>query len=183
MKIMTLKGIRPPKDGTILLHQGPISLHSLQSGKGHSSAKRAKKSPSKPLKSESSHHASPIRKSSVAPSVSKLPETASPHTPKPHSSSTQSKSSILHWDRLIRLMKGLHDHISGLANVMYSHNNNVQLRLTTIKTQLDEIQRKLEENLQQFVPKRGRTLTVNTMTIAQSKWENTYYEYYDYNIE
>ena len=24
MKIMTLKGIRPPKDGTILLHQGPI---------------------------------------------------------------------------------------------------------------------------------------------------------------
>ena len=125
MKIMTLKGIHPPKDGTILLHQGPISLHSLQSSKGHSSAKRAKKSPSKPLKSESSHHASPIGKSSVAPRVSKFPETASPHTPKPHPSSTQSKSSILHWDRLIRLMKGLHDRISGLANVIYSHNNHV----------------------------------------------------------
>ena len=24
MKIMTLKGIRPPKDGTIFFHQGPI---------------------------------------------------------------------------------------------------------------------------------------------------------------
>ena len=119
------QGHPPPKDGTILLHQRLISLHSLQSSKGHSSAKRAKKSPSKPLKSESSHRASPIGKSSVAPSVSKFPETASPHTPKPHPSSTQSKSSILHWDRLIRLMKGLHNRISGLANVMYSHNNHV----------------------------------------------------------
>ena len=44
-------------------------------------------------------------------------------------------------------MEGLHDHISGLANVMYSHNNHVQLHLTTIETQLDEIQHKLEMDL------------------------------------
>ena len=42
------------------------------------------------------------------------------------------------------LMEGLYEHISGLANIMYSYNNHVQLHLTTIETQLDEIQRKLE---------------------------------------
>ena len=42
------------------------------------------------------------------------------------------------------LIEGLHKRISGLANIMYSHNNHVQLRLTTIETQLDEIQRKLK---------------------------------------
>ena len=80
MKIMTLKGIRPPKDGMVLPCQGPISMNSLQSSKGHSSAERAKKSPSKPLKSESSNHASPFGKSTTAPNVSKLPEIASHHT-------------------------------------------------------------------------------------------------------
>ena len=41
-------------------------------------------------------------------------------------------------------MEGLHKHISGLANIMYSYNNHDQLHLTTIETQLDKIQRKLE---------------------------------------
>ena len=31
LKIMTLKGIHPPKDGMLLPHQGPIPLYSLQS--------------------------------------------------------------------------------------------------------------------------------------------------------
>ena len=53
-------------------------------------------------------------------------------------------------------MEGLQEHNSGLANIMYSHNNHVQLRLTTIKTQLNQIQLKLEVNLYLFVPKRGR---------------------------
>ena len=44
-------------------------------------------------------------------------------------------------------MEGLHERISEFANVMYSHNNHVQLRLTTIETQLDEIQHKLKANL------------------------------------
>ena len=85
---MTLKGIRPPKDGTVLPRQGLISLHSLQKIKGHLSIKRAKKSPSKPLKSESSHHASPIGKSSAAPSVFEHPEIASPRILELHPSST-----------------------------------------------------------------------------------------------
>ena len=53
-------------------------------------------------------------------------------------------------------LEGLHGCIFGLANVIYSTNNQVQMRLTTIETQLDEIQRKLEESLQLFMLKRGR---------------------------
>ena len=41
-------------------------------------------------------------------------------------------------------MEGLHERISRLANIMHSHNNHVQLRLITIKTQLNEIQCKLK---------------------------------------
>ena len=148
LKIMTLKGIHPPKDGMVLPHQGPISLYSLQSSKVHSSNERAKKSPSKPLKSVSSSHASLIGKNSAAPNVSKLPETSPPHTQKPQPSThSQLGSSIPHVDRMMTLMEGLHERIFELANIMYSHNNHVQLCLTTIETQLDEIQCKLEANL------------------------------------
>ena len=59
MKIMVLKGVCPPKEGTILLRQRPISLISLQMSKSHSSAERTKLSPSKTPKSESSQHATP----------------------------------------------------------------------------------------------------------------------------
>uniref|UniRef100_A0A7N2KXK3 Uncharacterized protein n=1 Tax=Quercus lobata TaxID=97700 RepID=A0A7N2KXK3_QUELO len=149
MKIMTLKGIHLSKDGTVLSRQGPISLYSLQTSKVYSSVERAKKSPSKLPKSGSSSHAFPIGKSSAAPSVSKLLETSSPYTPKPQPSNTHSQleSFIPHVDRMMTLVEGLHEHIFGFANVMYSHNNHVQLRLTTIETQLDEIQCKVKANL------------------------------------
>ena len=45
------------------------------------------------------------------------------------------------------LVASLHERVSGLANAIYSTNNQVQMRLTAIETQLDEIQRKLEETL------------------------------------
>ena len=125
MKIMTLKGIHPPQFGTVLPSQGLISLHSLQKSRGHSSTERANKSPSKPLKSKSSHHASPIKKSSAASSVPEHPETASPHIPKPQPLSTQPGLYTSHPDMLITLIEVLHDHISGLANVMYSYHNHV----------------------------------------------------------
>ncbi|KAL0007313.1 hypothetical protein SO802_008815 [Lithocarpus litseifolius] len=59
MKIITLKGVCPPKEGTTLPRQRQISLISLQTSKGHSSTEKAKKSPPKPPKSESSQHATP----------------------------------------------------------------------------------------------------------------------------
>ena len=68
-------------------------------------------------------------------------------------------------------MEGLYEHISGLANIMYSYNNHVQLHLTTIETQLDEIQRKLKVDFQLFVPKRGESLIVNIVNTLQSKGE------------
>ena len=85
MKIITLQGIHPLKNGTVLPRHGMISLHSFQSSKVHSSTKRAKKSPSKPPKSgsQTSFPASPIGKSSAVPSASKLPKTLPPHTLEP----------------------------------------------------------------------------------------------------
>ena len=64
------------------------------------------------------------------------------------------------------MVEGLHERISSLANVIYSTNNQVQIRLTTIETQLDESQRKLEESLELFVPKRGRATHYISLTIA-----------------
>ena len=59
MKIMVLKGVCPPKDGTILVRQCPISMVSLQMSKSHSSAERENRNPSKTPKSESFPHATP----------------------------------------------------------------------------------------------------------------------------
>ena len=129
MKILTLKGIHPPKNGTVLPYHGPISLHSLQSSKVHSSTKRANKSPSKPplSGSKTSSPASPIGKSSAAFNVSKLLETLPPYNLEPQHSNTHSQpgSPIPHMDRMMTLMEGLHECIFELANIMYSHNNHV----------------------------------------------------------
>ena len=68
-------------------------------------------------------------------------------------------------------MEGLYEHIFGLANVMYSYNNHVQLHLTTIETQLDEIQHKLEADFQLSWQKGGEGLIVNIVNTQQSKGE------------
>ncbi|XP_075650453.1 uncharacterized protein LOC142621016 [Castanea sativa] len=120
MKIMVLKGVRPPKEGTILLHQRSISMISLQMSKSHSFAERAKHSPSKTPKSESSQHATPSEHRSAAPTIPGQPETTFPHIPEPQSTSTQLGPSSSHQDKLRTLIKGLHERILGLANVIYS---------------------------------------------------------------
>ena len=68
-------------------------------------------------------------------------------------------------------MEGLYEHIFGLANVMSSYNNYVQLHLTTIETQLDEIQHKLEADFQLSWQKGGEGLIVNIVNTRQSKGE------------
>ena len=160
MKIMVLKGVCLPKDGTILVRLCPISMESLQMSKSHSSAEWEKQNPSKTPKSESLPHATLFGHGSIAHTTPGHTETASLHTPKLQSTSTQPRQSSSHTDSLTILVEGLHKHISGLANVIYSTNNQVQMRLTTIETQLDEIQRKLEESFQLFVQKRGEQLIV-----------------------
>ena len=115
--------------------------------KSHSSTERGKQSPSKTPKSDPSPHATLFGHRSIAPTTPGHLETAFPHTPEPQSTNTQPRPSSSHFDRLTTLVEGLHECISGLANVIYSTNNQVQMLLTTIETQLDEIQRKLKESL------------------------------------
>ena len=83
-------------------------------------------------------------------------ETASPITPKLQTTSTLLIQPSSQADRLSTLIKGLYQRIFGFEKVLYSTNNQVQMHLTTIETQLDAIQQKLEDILQLFVPKRGR---------------------------
>ena len=161
-----------PKDGAILVRQRPISMMSLQMSKSYSFAKREKQNLSKTPKSESLPHATFSGHGSATHTTPRKTETASPHTPEPQSTSTQPGQPSSHANRLTILVKGLHEPISGLANIIYSTKNQVQMRLTTIETQLDEIQRKLEESLQLFTPKRGRATHYIVWTIAYSKGES-----------
>ena len=87
MMILLLKGIHPPKDGTFLPCQGPISLQSLKSSKFHSSVERAKNNVTKPPKSElkTLSLSSFIGKCTTTPSSSQQPkvEVTTPHSTEP----------------------------------------------------------------------------------------------------
>ena len=74
-------------------------------------------------------------------------ETASPIPPKLQTTSIQHELSSHQDDRLGVLFENLHMHIAGFEKVLYSTNNQVQMHLTAIETQLDAIQQKLEESL------------------------------------
>ena len=123
MKIMVLKGVCPPKDGTILVRQCPITMVSLQMSKSDSSVQQEKQNLSKTLKSESLPRATLSDHDSVAYTIPGHIEIESPHTPKPQSTSTQPGEPSSYANRLTILVKGLHERISGLANVIYSTNN------------------------------------------------------------
>ena len=86
---MVLNGVRSPKDGTILIHQRPISLVSLQMSKGHSSTEWEKRNLSKTPKSESFPHATPSGHCSTTYTTLGHTKTTPPLNPKPQSTSTQ----------------------------------------------------------------------------------------------
>ena len=135
---MDLEGVRLSKDGKILPRLRPISLVSLQVSKSHSS---------KLSKSESLPHSTPSGHGSATHTSPGHIETTSPHTPELQTTSTQHVQSSSQVDKLSILIEGLHQRIFRFVNVLYTTNNHVQMLLTTIKTQLDAIQRKLEESL------------------------------------
>ena len=89
MKIMVLKCVHLPRDEKILVHQCPISMLSLQMSKSHSFVKREKQNPTKIPKSESFPHATPFGYVSTAYTTPGHTETASPHTFKLQTTSTQ----------------------------------------------------------------------------------------------
>ena len=61
--------------------------------------------------------------------------------------STPSAPSSSQADRLSNLIDRVSKRISGLERLLYSTNNQVQVSLITIETQLDAIQQKLEDSL------------------------------------
>ena len=139
LKIMVLKGFRLLRDGTILVHQRPISMVSLQMSTSHSFTEWEKQNLSKTPKNESLLHATLSGHGLATHTTLRHTKTTSPHTPKLQSTSTQPEQPSSHADKLTTLVEGLHERISRLANTIYSTNNQVQMHLTTIKTQLDEI--------------------------------------------
>ena len=124
MKIMVLESVRPPTDGKILACLRPLSMISLQASKSHSS--KAPKSEYFPHVASSGHGLA---------------------TPELQTTSTQPIQPSSQDDRLSTLIEGLYQHISRFERVLYFTNNQVQMCLTTIKTQLDVIQQKLEDSL------------------------------------
>ena len=138
MKIMLNEGVCLPSDGKIVVRRRPISISisSLEKSKSHSSAGKKKKNLSTPLVSLSGHE-----------SVAHTTETTSSHVLAPPTVGTQLGQSNSQTDWFTTLVEGLHRHMSGLTNLIHSTNNQVQMRLTAIETQLDEIQRKLKESL------------------------------------
>ena len=144
MKIMLLEGVRTPTDEKIVTRPRPISMITLQASKSHSS---------KAPKSEPFTHATPSGHDSATPMHT---DTISPFTLELHMTSILQEQSGPQADRLGTLFEILQLHIARLEKVLYSTNNLVQMRLTTMETQLDAIQQKLEDSLSLFVPKRGR---------------------------
>ena len=61
--------------------------------------------------------------------------------------STPSAPSSSQADRLSNLIDSVSQQISGLERLLYSTNNQVQVSLITIETQLDAIQQKLKDSL------------------------------------
>ena len=131
MKIVALKGVRPPKDGKILVLLRPISMVSLQVSKSHSS---------KVPKRESFPYATPSGHGSTTHTSPGQTKTASLHTPELQTTSTHHVQSSSQANRLNILIEGLHQRIFRFENVLYSTNNQVQMNLTIIETQLDAIQ-------------------------------------------
>ena len=123
MKFILHEGIDPPSDGKMMTCPRPISMITLQASKSHSS---------RTPKSE--------------PSTYETPHVHAPITP------TQSTgtSSIPLWvsnSQESHLITNVAYQISELERLLHSFHNQTQMRLTTIETQLNAIQQKLEESL------------------------------------
>ena len=122
-------------DGKMMNRPRPISMVTLQASKSHSS------------KTSKSEHISPATTSAHGLDTPMHTATISPITPELQPTSNQPKQSGPQIYRLGPLFENLHMRIAGIERLIYSTNNQFQLRLTTIENQLNAIQQKLEDNL------------------------------------
>ena len=104
MKIMKHEGVRPPKDGKMIVRHCQISIALLQKSESHSSTKQKMQDLSITPKSEHT-------------------ETTSLHILEPQTASTQPGKSSTHTNRFTILVESLYECVSGLANAIYSTNN------------------------------------------------------------
>ena len=123
MKFILREGINPPSDGKMMTRPRPISMITLQASKSHSS--RTPKS--EPSTYETPHVHSP---------VTHTQSTGTSFVPPRFQTAKQS-----------HLIANVFHQISNLERLLHSFHNHTQMRLTTIETQLDAIQQKLEESL------------------------------------
>ena len=123
MKFILREGIIPPSDGKMMTRSHPISMITLQASKSHSS---------KTPKSEPSTYETPHVHAPVTPAQS----TGTSFVPPGFQTAKQS-----------HLITNVFHQISELERLLHSFHNQTQMRLTTIETQLDVIQHKLEESL------------------------------------
>ena len=130
MKIILHEGVSPPRDGKLLVRRRPISISSLEKSKSHSSAERKKQNLSIPPKGEFVQHVTHSSHGSAAHTT----ETTPSHILAPPTINTQLGQSSSHADWFTILIEGLHERMSGLTNVLYSTNNQVQMRLAAIET-------------------------------------------------
>ena len=119
MKILLRKGVCPPIDGKVISRPRPISMKTLHASKSHSS-KTPKSEPFSHATPSGHDFATPVHTTTVSPIPSEKRTTGTPSAP-----SSQD-------DRLSTLFKGLHQYIFELERSLYSTNNHVQMRLTTI---------------------------------------------------
>ena len=124
---MLLEGIHPPTDGKIATRPRPISMITLQASKSHSS---------KAPKSEPFTYATPSAHASATPMHT---DTVSPFTSELQTTSIPQNQFAPQADRLGILFESLHLRIAELEKVLNSTNNQVQMRLMTMETQLDAI--------------------------------------------
>ena len=123
MKFIPCEGINPPLDGKMMTRRRPIPIVTLQASKSHSS---------RTPKSEPSTYKTPHVHAPVTPAQS----TGTSFVPPGFQTAKQS-----------HLIANVVHQISELERLLHSFHNQTQMRLTTIETQLDAIQQKLEESL------------------------------------
>ena len=123
MKFILREGINPPSDGKMIIHPRPISMITLQASKSHSS---------RTPKSEPFTYETPHVYALVTPAQSTGTSSV------PHGFQTAKQS---------HLITNVAHQISELERLLHSFHNQTQIRLTTIETQLNAIQQKLEESL------------------------------------
>ena len=122
MKFILRDTINPPLDGKMMTRSHPISMITLQASKSHSS---------RTPKSEQPTYETPQAHALVAP----VQSTGTSSVPARFQTANQS-----------HLTTNVAHQISKLEQLLHSFHNQTQMRLTTIETQLDAIEKKLEES-------------------------------------